>query len=188
MARPRSDEKREAVLEAAIRVVALSGLGSATATIAKEAGVANGTLFTYFPTKADLWNALYLELKAEMTAAALDGIPAASDGKAAVRHLWDGWLTWATSSPQRRRTLALLQTSDDITPQSHRQGQAAMAPAMKHIEQCRKNGPMANANIQFVGGLLNAIAEATIDFVLADPENANRYRDDGFEALWRTIA
>jgi AcrR family transcriptional regulator len=29
--------------------------------IAKEAGVANGSLFTYFETKADLFNQLYLQ-------------------------------------------------------------------------------------------------------------------------------
>ena len=31
------------------------GLGAPTATIAKEAGVSNGSLFTYFETKADLF-------------------------------------------------------------------------------------------------------------------------------------
>ncbi len=54
MARPKSDDKRSAIVSAAIRVIAGQGLGAATATIAKEAGVSNGSLFTYFETKADL--------------------------------------------------------------------------------------------------------------------------------------
>ena len=60
MARPRSDEKRSAIMSAAIHVIASQGLGAATATIAKEAGVSNGSLFTYFQTKADLFNQLYI--------------------------------------------------------------------------------------------------------------------------------
>ena len=66
-------------MSAAIRVIASQGLGAPTATIAKEAGVSNGSLFTYFETKADLLNHLYVELKAEMAAAAMDGLPTEGD-------------------------------------------------------------------------------------------------------------
>jgi AcrR family transcriptional regulator len=53
MARPKSEDKRNAIMAAAIRVIAAQGLAAPTATIAKEAGVANGSLFNYFETKAD---------------------------------------------------------------------------------------------------------------------------------------
>ena len=46
MARPLSEEKREAILEAAAELVAQMGTGASTANIAKAAGVAEGTLFT----------------------------------------------------------------------------------------------------------------------------------------------
>ena len=58
MARPKSPEKREAILNAAAEEIANSGLGVATAKIARRASIAEGTLFTYFPTKDDLLNAL----------------------------------------------------------------------------------------------------------------------------------
>jgi AcrR family transcriptional regulator len=51
MARPKSDEKRSAILEAATRIIVAQGLSAPTAGIAKEAGVANGSLFTYFEQK-----------------------------------------------------------------------------------------------------------------------------------------
>jgi AcrR family transcriptional regulator len=47
--------------------------------IAKEAGVANGSLFTYFEAKADLFNQLYLELKAEMASATLKNHPVSGE-------------------------------------------------------------------------------------------------------------
>ena len=62
-------------MSAAIRVIASQGLGAPTATIAKEAGISNGSLFTYFETKADLLNHLYVELKTEMAAAATRRTP-----------------------------------------------------------------------------------------------------------------
>jgi AcrR family transcriptional regulator len=71
MPRPRSDVKRSAILEAATRIIVTQGLSAPTAGIAKEAGVANGSPFTYFETKTDLFNQLYLEIKTEIAAATL---------------------------------------------------------------------------------------------------------------------
>jgi AcrR family transcriptional regulator len=45
MARPRSEDKRNAILEAATRVIVTQGLSAPTALIAEQAGVANGSLF-----------------------------------------------------------------------------------------------------------------------------------------------
>ena len=47
MARPKSEDKRNAIMEAATRVIVAQGLGGPTATIAQEAGISNGSLFTY---------------------------------------------------------------------------------------------------------------------------------------------
>ena len=63
MPRPKSQDKRSAIIDAATRVIVSQGLSAPTALIAKEAGIANGSLFTYFATKTELYNQLYLELK-----------------------------------------------------------------------------------------------------------------------------
>jgi AcrR family transcriptional regulator len=188
MARPRSDDKRNAIIAAAIRVIASEGLGAATATIAKEAGVSNGSLFTYFETKADLMNELYLELKTEMAAAALEGLPTKSSVRKQVQYMWSHWLLWATSSPEKRRTLAHLAVSDDITPASHQTAGNAFAGIRELLERSRENGPMRDAPLAFVASLMNALAEAAIDFMIRDPANAEEHSKAAFNALWRMIA
>jgi AcrR family transcriptional regulator len=76
MARPKSEDKRNAILDAATRVFAERGLTAApTSEISKQAGVAEGTLFTYFKTKDDLMNALYREIKLELADAMMSGFP-----------------------------------------------------------------------------------------------------------------
>src|SRR5882724_7845502 len=122
MARPKSDDRREAILAAATRVIAAQGLGAPTAIIAREAGVSNGSLFTYFETKADLFNHLYLEIKAEAAKAALDGVPAKVDIRRQAQHSWARSLEWAMAFPDKRRVLALLIVSNDITPASKAEG------------------------------------------------------------------
>ena len=192
MPRPRSDDKRAAILDAAARVIAVQGLGAATALIAKEAGVSNGSLFTYFDTKADLFNQLYLELKAEMGAAAAGGRAGdgdvrgqrPGDGNGDVRdqllHLYSGWLRWATSYPERRRTLAQLDVSDEITAATHAAASRAMKGIAEILERSRANGPMRDAPLAFVLALANAVAEATIDFIIRDPDHADAHASAGF--------
>ena len=188
MARPKSDDKRNAIRAAAVHVLASQGLGATTAAIAQEAGVSNGSLFTYFDTKADLWNQLYVQLKAEMVAAAGDGLPAEEDVRAQLRHMWSRWLRWAVSAPEKRRALAQLDVADAITPQSHRAASAAFADVRALLERSREEGPLRDAPLEYGVGLMSALAETTIDFMIREPANAEGYRAEGFEALWRMIA
>lgn len=54
MARPKSEDKKQALLEAATAAFAQSGIAASTSAIARSAGVAEGTLFRYFATKDEL--------------------------------------------------------------------------------------------------------------------------------------
>jgi len=175
-------------MSAATRVIASQGLGAPTAMIANEAGVSNGSLFTYFQTKADLLNHLYVELKAEMAAVALDGVTTESDNRQQMLHMWSHWLRWATSCPEKRRTLAQLSVSDDITPASHQAGSQVMAGVAKLLERSRENGPMRDTPLGFVIALMSALADTTIDFMIQDPANADKHCAAAFEALWRMVA
>jgi len=188
MPRPRSDDKRAAITSAATRVIAAQGLGAATATIAKQAGVSNGSLFTYFDTKADLLNQLYLELKTEMGAAALGGLPAGGDVREQLLHMWTRWLRWATAYPEKRRALAQLDVSDEVTASTHRAASQSLIGIAGILERSRENGPMRDAPLAFVLALANALADATIDYIISDPDHADTHSRAGFDALWRMIA
>ena len=174
-------------MAAATRVIATQGLGAATATIAKEAGVSNGSLFTYFETKADLLNRLYVDLKAEMAVAALDGLPTKSSIRKQLLHVWSHWLRWATSCPDSRRALAHLGVSDDITPESLQIAKRALAGIAELLERSRKNGPMRDAPLELVVALMSALADTTMDFMIRDPANADEHCMAAFNAIWRMV-
>ncbi len=187
MARPRSEDKRNAIMAAATRVIVTQGLSAPTATIAKEAGVANGSLFLYFETKGELFNQLYLELKAGMAAAALEGLPLEADLREQVFHVWSNWMDWAMSNPEKRRALAQLDVSDEITQASRAAAHRTGAGIAALLERIRANGPMRDASMSFTGAMMNALAETTMDFMISDPTHADMHRKAGFDALWRVI-
>jgi len=189
MARPRSEDRRNAILSAAARVIASQGLAAAaTAVIAKEAGVSNGSVFVYFDTKAALLNDLYLALKEEMMAAASAGLDTGGEPREQVRRMWTQWLRWATASPHKRRALAQLEVADDITAESRQTAHAAFSDIAGLVNRSRAVGPMREVPLSFVLTLTTSIAEATIDTLLREPGQAEAYSSAGFDAVWRVIA
>lgn len=70
MARPKREEhrleRRQAILEAAMKVFAQRGYAAATIrAIAREAEIAQGTIYLYFPSKRDILLALYRSMVVE---------------------------------------------------------------------------------------------------------------------------
>ena len=188
MPRAKSDEKRSAILSAATRLIATEGLAVATATIAKEARISNGSLFTYFQTKANLFNELYLELKSEMARAALKGFPPDADLRHQFSHVWSNWMRWAVKNHHKRRVLAHLGASDEITPASRAAGHKIMGGIAELMERSCANGPMRDAPKAFVAVIMNSLADATMDFMAQDPANTDKHCALGFEALWRVVS
>jgi AcrR family transcriptional regulator len=187
MARPKSEEKRNAILEAATRIIASQGLGASTASIAAESGVSNGSIFTYFATKSELLNQLYVELKDEVGAVALNGVAENKCARDQVRHAWTNWLKWATSNPDKRRTLAQLSVSDEITMESKQIGRRSFEGMGELLELSRADGPMAKAPMTLVVALMNGLAEATMDLMTQDPKNAADHSAAAFDAMWRML-
>jgi|ERR1700678_1469836 AcrR family transcriptional regulator len=187
MPRPKSDEKRSAILEAATRFIVTRGLSAPTAGIAKEAGVANGSLFTYFETKTHLFNQLYLELKTEMASAAIKNLRPSAEPREQYFQLWQNWTQWAVSNPEKRRALAQLGVSDEITLETRTAAHKTMGAVADLLQRILANGPMSKAPMGFAVALMNATADATIDLMSQDSTHAKKHCKMGFDALWRML-
>lgn len=189
MARPLSEEKRHALLEAAAQAVATEGLTATTARISRLAGVAEGTLFTYFENKEQLFNELYLHLKAGLRESMVDGFPDQTADREQVRHAWDGYLAWGLAHPHGQRALQQLLVSDRISPE-HR---AAGAQGFDQLDALLKSrlaaarGASPAVAPEFAGALFMAIAQTVMDAIARQPEAAEAYRERGFQAFWAAL-
>lgn len=187
MARPRSEDKRLALLNAAVRVITTRGLGAPTAQIALAAGVSNGTLFLYFPTKSVLFNELYLTLKTSLATASLAGMPRTAPLREQLEHLWAGWMGWAMAHPAERRALELLAVSEELSLEAQQKGHELMAEVANLLDRSRQGGALKDAPLPYVVALMNAVAETTVNFIQSEPSLAEEHRRRGFEALWRVV-
>src|SRR5690606_38620510 len=89
-------DKRQRLLDAALRLFVEYGFyDTPTSKIAKEAGIANGTLFYFFPTKEDLIKSLYIQIKSEMSEVIYAKINPALPLKEIMQSYYIAALTWS---------------------------------------------------------------------------------------------
>ncbi|HEY6269942.1 MAG TPA: TetR/AcrR family transcriptional regulator [Candidatus Acidoferrum sp.] len=189
MARPKSEDKRNAILDAATRLFAERGLTAApTSEISKQAGVAEGTLFTYFKTKDDLINALYREIKLELADAMMSDFPRKKNVRTRLRHVWDRYVNWGIANPKQRKVLAQLQVSEALTKESRDAGSAPFVEFQIMIRDAIEQRVFRNdLPVELISKSLAALVEATIDLTMSNRSEAKQYRDGGFQMFWAGI-
>lgn len=186
MARPLSEEKRNALLAAAAQAVYRHGVGAPTALIAKDAGVAEGTLFTYFASKDELLNQLYLQLKSRVAGAMMKGYPSDERPLELTRHVWLAYIRWARKHPAERQAIKQLGASVLLSDATRRHALEPLAEVELLIEECTGTGLEKMPG--FATAIMGALVEATIDQIACHPEQAGGYAEAGFQAFWRAVA
>lgn len=188
MARPLSEDKRNALLAAAIDAVASSGVAASTLKIAKDAGVAEGTLFRYFPTKDDLLNQLYLELKLDLMDFLAVDHPDDASIQAQMQHLWNRFIDWGVSSPDKRKALRQLSVSDKITEASQNASQAMFHKPQRVVETGFKTGILREQPILFLWGVIQGLADLVLETASRDSATIGEWKQLGWVMLWGAIA
>jgi AcrR family transcriptional regulator len=187
MARPKSEDKRNAILSAATRVFAERGLGAATSAISNAGGVAEGTLFTYFKTKDDLVNELYRQIKLELADAMMSGFPRKKSVRHRLQHIWDCFVNWGVANPEQRKVLAQLEVSDRLSLESKRAGSAPFLEIQTMAQDAITQHVFQDLPQEFVAAVMRALAETTMEFMASNPKAADKYRQLGFAVLWAGI-
>lgn len=87
--KPKDDDKQQAIARATLALVERVGLSGLTmAGIAREAGLATGTLYVYHRSKEDLLNALYEQVKGALAALIDTGIDRATPFRTRFQLNW----------------------------------------------------------------------------------------------------
>lgn len=188
MARPKSEDKRDAIVAAAIQVFAERGLSSPTSAISKAAGVAEGTLFTYFPTKDDLINGLYREIKMQIATALMSGFPKNKDTRSRFKHIWESFVNWGVSHPESRKVLLQLSVSERLTEETRALARAPFVEFHAAAEEAIAQGIVKDVPLSFLSSMLDNMIQAAIDYVLAHPKQAAKYRAFSFDVFWDGIS
>jgi len=188
MARPLSEEKRQSLLDAACDFVARLGTEAPTAKIAKAAGVSEGTLFTYFPTKVDLLNQLYITIETDLMERMVAPYPDEDAPRDRLRRVWDRLVDWGLTNSTARKAIRQLKVSDRITAQSRQKCKAMVHDGRAIVAACLSGHADPERVDFYIDTIVFGLAEITINAITANPEQDKNIRQAGFDLLWKGTA
>jgi AcrR family transcriptional regulator len=191
MVRELSPEKREKLLNAALKLFVSNGVqNTSTAEIARAAGTAAGTLFIYFPTKQHLVNALVLMIskqEADYINSLLDPTLPARD---TFFTIWDGSIRWLLAHLEAYQYSQQIRDSGLIPD-------AVVQETGKHflfyytaIQKGLSEGCIKPYPIDLIGGYLFQDIVAVMNYLRLQPDPGKQEEaiQQGFELFWDGIS
>lgn len=187
MSRPKSASKRKSILDATRQLIAERGVAHApTAAISKAAGIAEGSLFTYFSSKDELLNELYLQMRRDFDGS-LARYPDGGDPRTRLRAIWDAFIDLSVSEPARLTVMRQIRTTGRLLKDKEKPGKMVVE-ALSAIREIIPGGEFRDTPLEFLVLMLRAHAEATVEYIIANPEREAQSREVGFRLIWRGLA
>ncbi|HKL47303.1 MAG TPA: helix-turn-helix domain-containing protein, partial [Candidatus Izemoplasmatales bacterium] len=107
-----NEKKRIHILETAMRLFNQYGFDATpTSKIAKKAKISVGTLFNYFPSKVELIQAIYIEIKIHSRKIFLNELKQIMHQKPNVETMWQAVIRWGINNPEEFKYLEMFTTS-----------------------------------------------------------------------------
>lgn len=177
-------DRRTAVMQAALALFAERGFhGTRVPDIAVRAGVATGTIYTYFATKEALVNAVYQDRKQAMGAAVAAAFPPGPLTREGVVQAWCGMVAAAQADPMAFRFLELHHHADYLDAPSRAADAAAQAGPLVVLAAAQQAGTIrADLDPPTVASL---VWGALVGYVRS---GAGAETAAAGEAIWRLLA
>jgi AcrR family transcriptional regulator len=137
--KPRDDKKVELIFSATLKLVVERGMAGVTMRqIAKEAGIATGTLYIYFKDKVVLINALFEDCRKSSATIYFKGYKEDDSFKTGFRKIWDNIFTHRLDNFDEAIFLEQSYHSPYITESQKEMSLHLLKPFYKLIERGKK--------------------------------------------------
>ncbi len=184
-------DKRDAILETALVLFCERGFyGTPTSLISREAGVATGTLFFYFPTKEELIDTLYRQIKSEAGKALRAGVDQEPTTKEKLCRVWENAVAWALENPQRCRFMEQFAHSPFVSSTAQEEGMSHFLFMLELVRDGIEEGIIRDYDPLLLCSILAASLSALAPQIIAtpDPEKRVLLIRQGYAFLWNGIA
>jgi len=184
------EDKRTAIMEAALKLFTQRGFhGTSTAQISKEAGVATGTLFNYFPTKEDLINSLYFEVKGKLSRSMGTEIESESTFQDKLRRLWSNLIKWGVNNQEEFLFVGQFCSSPYISKFTHEEVVKEFVFLHKLVNEGIKTGEIQESSPELTISMFYQGSRVVVNLILNSDlsKDENELTDNGFQIIWRGL-
>lgn len=182
-------DKKAKIAKAALKLFVEKGFhATSTANISKEAGVATGTLFLYYPGKEELINSLYKQAKKDMAEALEKEFPTTGTTKEKLHYLWHSAINWGSQQNDAFRFIYMYKSSPFITTLTREELAPSADFAVSFIRQGVKNGEIVNMDIELLFALIDNLMSATVNYISGKPPKvAKAATEQAFGVFWEGV-
>jgi AcrR family transcriptional regulator len=183
-------DKKTAIMEAALKLFTERGFhGTSTAQISKEAGVATGTLFNYFPTKEDLINSLYFEVKGQLSQSIGKEIEAHST-QDKLRKIWSNLVKWGVDNQEEFLFVGQFCSSPYITKFTREEVMKEYVFLHDLVNEGMKTGVIRDFSEELVISMFYQASRTVVNLILDSDssQDENKFLEDGFQIIWKGLA
>lgn len=184
------NRKDKKILSAAIKLFARDGVAVATATIAKEAGISNGSLFNYFPSKQILIDEVYLQIKTEIADCILADVAKAKSLREFLFCLWNSYILWAIANPVKYDVVHLLKSSKAVSKNTTNKTEEIFEVANQKIKQGILDKQIVDISLDYYCDLVSGQLMAAISHIKSQNlrgKALNKHIQGSFEIYWNGI-
>ena len=182
--------KEQKILETALKLFVEFGFqGTPTSKIAKEAGVANGTLFHYFPTKEALIGQLYVIIKQELNQLLGNKTEINGNVKESFKQVYCNTINWALVNKEKFHYIQQVQFSPHLAQIPTEVLYAQTQMHFNFIEYAKTNGAIKIMPTDLIFTLVNSQIMGIYQYILTQSsEQQQEIIEQGFEMIWELIA
>lgn len=185
-------DKRKDLLAAALQLFVQYGFhGTPTSKIAKQAGVANGTLFHYYKTKEDLIVSLYIDIKTRMGEYIEEKVPEGRMAKEMFKEQFTQVLLWSLENKDEFYFIQQFHTSPFAALLSPEEIKKQLSKSCHQIEEAIKEKVIKDRDVDFILTLLTSHTFGLNQYLAKTKltkDQQLKLIEDSFEMLWTMIS
>lgn len=184
-------DKSQRLIESAIKLFAADGINAtSTGSIAKDAGMAAGTLFNYFPTKEELIRSAYIECKKGMACTIQEEFEDGSSFESILRHSWARGIQWSLENPERHDFIHQFSRMPDLHDEKLEE---QLAGEMNFFHEgllaAQERGEVIRLDVKYLQMMFASWFDGTVRYLRTLEESARpEFMDASFEMIWRAMS
>ncbi len=185
-------DKQEKILTTALKLFVQNGFhGTPTSKIAKEAGVANGTLFHYYQTKEDLIVSLYLYVKSKMGGYIEQHLLPETSTKEHFKQQFQLVMEWSMQNKDEFYYTQLFTTSPYAALLSPEQIRKELKKSCDQIQDAIDNGVFKERDVDYIHTIMASHVFGLYSYLMKRKLKSTEQKniiDDSFDMLWGMLS
>ncbi|MFV8327355.1 TetR/AcrR family transcriptional regulator [Flavobacterium sp. ZS1P14] len=184
-------DKREKLLAAALNLFVEFGFhDTPTSKIAKEAGIASGTLFYFFPTKDELVKTLYIDIKSRLNGHISETIKDEKSLQGILKGYYSATLHWALKHKTEFRFIEQFNSSPYLKQIAEEEIQKHIKPIIALLKNGIKDKIIKPLDVDLIFILLSGHTFSSNHYLVAkqfSKPKQEKVINDTFDLLWDMI-